>query len=96
MAAYPDGNVSGKPESWNRRWADLRAYAGRIADGEIADPCGGRAMHWGGLTIDADAERAERAVREGRWRRLDCGDTRNAFYAEVAARVLSAQEAGAR
>lgn len=81
IAMYPDADVTGKPASFNRRWAALRAYAERIVNGEIADPCG--ATHWGSRVLSNDVARAERAVREGRWVPARCSKTKNAFYAEV-------------
>lgn len=94
VRTYGWGNVEGKGKRWNAQWAKLRALVAEFDRGEVDDPCP-TARHWGGLAIDADRERAERAVREGRWRRADCGRTSNTFYAEVAQRraVLAASEA---
>jgi hypothetical protein len=77
------------PPSWHR----VRAYAERIAAGEVADPCP-RAMHYAGPVIDA--ARIERAVREGRLRRVRCREkVSNTFLVETGKRgvVLSAMEA---
>ncbi len=56
-----------------------------LADGHIEDPppnpCDGMVEHWGGPGIPIDRERADEAVRLGRWRELDCGDTHNEYYA---------------
>jgi hypothetical protein len=67
---YPWGNVPGKLDGWNRHWAKLRAHVTRIAAGEVADPCGGRAMHWGGRM---DRPRARMVP-------VRCGRTANVFY----------------
>jgi hypothetical protein len=103
ISAYPDGDVPGKPESWNRRWADLRAYAARIAAGEVEDPCRG-ADHWNARN-GAEADRAAKARAEGRWALVRCKQaTANEFNRAVASRaplagsraVLAAKEASGR
>lgn len=50
VRGYPWGDIDGKPAAFNRRWAKLRAYVTRVAAGDVRDPCGGRATHWGGTT----------------------------------------------
>jgi len=70
-----------RPPGWPRKasWAEhvghWRAALDRAAEwqlGRVADPCRGKlALHWGG-DMDAPARRM---------RRVDCGDTRNTFYA---------------
>lgn len=80
VRAYPWGNHPGKSESWNRRWQRLRDHATRIVAGEVADPCG--ADHFGARDIPVDVERAERAIRAGKWARIRCG-TKNAMYRVV-------------
>ena len=62
-------------------WARVLAAAGTDVVFPPDNPCDGPPRHWGGLAIRADRTRAARALRAGWWRRLDCGPTRNAFYA---------------
>jgi hypothetical protein len=68
------------PESWPNNaswiahlpfWRRALAVSEKWVKGELSDPCRGRAWHWGG-TIDAP---------RGRMIAVDCGKTRNTFYA---------------
>ncbi|MGW8286342.1 MAG: hypothetical protein ACWGPR_11560 [Candidatus Deferrimicrobiaceae bacterium] len=52
-------------------WRAALRRAERWQLGELADPCRGRALHWGGKMDDP----------RGRMKRVDCGDTANIFYA---------------
>ncbi len=64
-------------------WAYMNAAAPTVSKlvkawvrgAEIADPCGGRAVHWGSVE-DMKARRIDPAVY------LDCGGTRNVFISE--------------
>ena len=77
--------TTGNEPTWNTadnaRWHVLLGVAASALRGETADPCRG-ATQWGGLRIEGDRIRAERAVAAGRWVRVEC-DTRNAFFREV-------------
>lgn len=69
--------------SWGEHAGYWRAALDRAAAwqlGMVADPCRGKSWHWAGMLIESDRERADKAVREGRWRRVDCGHTRNVFF----------------
>jgi hypothetical protein len=68
-----------KPEGWPRAaswkrhlplWREALARSARWSQGELADPCRGRAWHWGG-TIDTP---------QGRMVAVNCGETRNTYY----------------
>lgn len=68
----------GTAEEWAIRAARLRAlfeYVERVIDGEIPDPCRGRALRWGGSMdhelIEMWKQRGEVVLR--------CGGTRNTF-----------------
>lgn len=73
-----------RPRGWPRalpwaryrpRWLAIVEHVRAITDGHVPDPCpAGQAMHWG---CEADDVRAHRAG----WTRLDCGPTRNHFWA---------------
>ncbi len=67
----PAGDEPSWPAEWNRRWARVREVAAGALAGHIANPCP-RAAHFGGMTLGPDHNRATRAVREGRWRRVRC------------------------
>lgn len=76
------GNSPGKPEGWPARlswerhapyWQRVLDGSRRILDGEIRHRCVEEPWHWGGPMDHA------RAVRN-RWRRIDCGPTRNEFW----------------
>lgn len=58
------------------RWLSLYERAGRVVRGEVAARCDG-IEHWG-MSDPASAD-YQRAIRAG-WERIDCGDTRNAFW----------------
>ncbi len=84
VSAYPDGDVPGKGDAFNRRWRDLRAYAALIADGDVTDPCPG-ADHWNARNLAPERDRAEKAIREGRRRLVRCREhTANMFTATTA------------
>jgi hypothetical protein len=82
-----------QPSGWPQRlrWAryaqrcrDTFARVERFLRGELPDPCP-RAEHFGSRVLRADVERAERAVREGRWTPARCrGETVNAYFARGA------------
>jgi len=75
-----------RPPSWpsSASWATHRPHWERILDmaarahaGELQHQCDGEPHHWGGPVVDH--ERIERGIARGYWRRLDCGETKNAF-----------------
>lgn len=65
------------------RWRAVRETVRRFVRGKLPDPCERPTHHWGGMRIEADRLRAERAVREGRWRAVDCGTTGNVYFEVV-------------
>lgn len=76
------GNSPEKPEGWPERlswehhvpaWEHVLDGSQRILNGEIHHRCTEEPWHWGGA---ADHWRAVR----NRWRRIDCGPTRNEFW----------------
>lgn len=77
-------------DRFRRAWAETLTRSRTDLVIPPPNPCDGRPEHWGGMTISRDRDRAERAVREGRWRRLRCGDARNAFF-EVRRRLRRAE-----
>ena len=79
-----------EPDGWPKRWRwrpelcrAVFERARAFMRGELKDSCPG-ASNWGAKNLRSDVERGNRAVREGRWRKLDC-PTSNQFYATVAA-----------
>lgn len=79
IRAYPWADIVAAPTWVNDKWRALRGLVLRWGRGEVGGTC--PAIHWGGLRIAADRVRADRAVKTGRWRVVDCGDTANTFYA---------------
>jgi hypothetical protein len=76
-----------QPEHWpsgvswataRERWMRIYEAAGRFVRGELEHRCeGGTVDHWGSPRAGSiDMRRARRAG----WTRVDCGDTRNAFW----------------
>jgi hypothetical protein len=60
------------PWRWYReRWQRVLTTARLVLRGEMDDPCDGRAEHFGGKMDAPDKS----------FIRIDCGDTRNLFYA---------------
>lgn len=68
-----------KPEHWDGRaswkrvrpqWMSTLQRARGVIAGKLADPCGGRSVHWGG-PMDKPSKKL---------RRIDCGKTANYFY----------------
>lgn len=57
---------------WETRWSRVLERADAWSRGEIADPCRGRAIHWGGKT--------DRVLSSSKWKKLDCGKTVNTYY----------------
>lgn len=68
-------------EGHRPKWMARLALARQILSGRITHQCDGEPEHWGGRHVRIDQRRAESAIRRGVWRRLDCGDTRNDFFA---------------
>lgn len=59
--------------SWERHrpaWEAALQRSDAFFAGELADPCDGRAVHWGGEMDEAPEH----------WRKVDCGATANRFY----------------
>jgi hypothetical protein len=79
------------------RWRALVATVEGVLSGRVR-ACS--ATHWGSPHPSLpDHERAARAVREGRWRVVNCGRTANRFYAErrlPGSRALDAATAAGR
>jgi hypothetical protein len=79
------GRILAQPQHQARWQATLRR-ARRWLAGEIKPLCRYRPVHWGGMRLAVDRERARRALREGRWRSAECYDpetrrpTRNDFF----------------
>lgn len=68
-----------KPVNWPKKvswvhhlskWRSILGLSDKWSKGEIADPCRGRAWHWGGI-IDTP---------RGRMVPINCGETHNTFY----------------
>jgi hypothetical protein len=74
--------------AWSRyrgAWLEALDSSEAWLDGRIRAHCRYRPMHWGGMRIRRDRQRANRAVAAGRWRHADCRDetgkpTRNGFF----------------
>lgn len=73
-----------RPAGWPARlpwpryredWLAALEHVRAALRGDVADPCRGEADHWG-APYGGDLERATAAG----WVRLDCGETRNAFW----------------
>ena len=60
--------------AYRERWLGVLAEARRVVAEGVVSPCSERVEHWGGVV---DRERARRLGM----RRVDCGPTRNDFYA---------------
>ncbi len=71
VSAWPWGDISGKSERFNERWAELRELVTEVLRGARDDPCP-RAVHWGGA-MDAP---------KGKMVPAKCASaTANTFYA---------------
>lgn len=78
----------GQQDQWPREagsheaeWWKLHDRLDAWSEGRVHSPCRG-ADHWGGLRIAIDRRRANKAVSEGRWRKIKCQvETANTFYA---------------
>lgn len=68
-------------ERFEPLWRRVLVFAATDVVFEPENPCDGNPEHWGGMAITTDRLRAHRAVEDGRWAALDCGGTRNRFYA---------------
>jgi hypothetical protein len=66
-----------------RRWTEIYALVGRALADEERHRCDRAPDHWGSPRITADRLRSQRAILEGRWREVNCGDTRNTFFRVV-------------
>ena len=61
-------------ERYRPRWLATVEHVRAVLRGEVADPCGGEADHWGGPMDDHRARRAG-------WTRVECSaPTRNRFW----------------
>lgn len=91
----PDGNEPSWNAAFNRRWAELRVHARAVVEGRVRRPC--IADHWGSpSTLLPDPDRITKAVSEGRWRVVRCGDTANIFVRELKLKRLSAAAASGK
>lgn len=77
--AYSSPMRRGRWPAWaenapDSAWRRVLARAAAFLAGDVGDPCGGRAIHWGDRA--GDAIRAQRAG----WLLATCGETRNAFW----------------
>lgn len=87
----------GWTERFRQKWLDTLARAdawyaslwrgpedgsGTAPSGATLD-CRYRPHHWGGMRLEVDRQRADRALREGRWRRAECEGTSNGFFCVV-------------
>lgn len=80
----------GWPEHWpafgnyRESWRAVYARSLAFVRGELDPPCSGAPRNWLSRTHPSDREVARRYVEElRRWREVDCGETRNAFYEPV-------------
>ncbi len=82
-AAYAQRLPAGLSAREIERWDALVGVVEEALARTIPDPCP-HATHWGSPSAQLpDVDRAERALREGRWRLVKCRTkTANAFYAE--------------
>lgn len=71
IRTLPAGEITGRLRRYSKEWEVIQQRVEDWAKGEVKDPCQGQAMHWGG--------HMDHAPRS--WRSLDCGSTRNLFYA---------------
>lgn len=82
------GTPRGWPGDWpgfgayRERWAAVLEAARAIVRGEVGSPCSEPPHHWA-ARIASMLERAEERIAAGDWIAVDCGETRNAFYAVV-------------
>jgi hypothetical protein len=74
--------------AYRERWLTLYRAAGQIVRGEIHPQCQRPVDHWG-MRHGVDFERAQRAG----WDEVDCGETRNAFWAVPAVAQAEARAA---
>ncbi len=80
--------------AWERGaelWRERLDHAEGIIRGEVAPACDRTPHHWG-ARYGIDRSRAERAIEEGRWQVVDCGETRNAFYRVRGLRLATADD----
>ncbi len=74
----PDGSTAtiehARWSAFRSRWLALYEVAGDVLRGDVAHACAEAPRHWGGRVDRARAERMG-------LRRIDCGETRNDFYA---------------
>lgn len=83
VRSWTADDVPGQSASWNRRWAKLRTLAADVLAGRVQDPCSARTVHWGGMSLRGDHERAQRALRAGKWVLARCSQrTSNTFFEE--------------
>lgn len=62
---------------YRARWLAMVEHVRAVLRGDLPDPCGGEADHWGARSEALpDIHRA----RAAGWDELDCGDTANAFW----------------
>lgn len=73
--------------SWNRHlkyWRNVQQTVLSWGAGQVRDPSGGRAWHWGSPSPELpDLYRAQGAINDRRWVLLNIGSTQNSFYGHV-------------
>lgn len=81
-AAWVELDRPKQPELWAAALERVRAFEA----GELADPCRGRAEHWGGTVkgTERDQARIAACLAAGKCEVVDCGGTRNTFFRTVA------------
>jgi hypothetical protein len=87
----PGGDIEEWSPQQNAEWAQVRRVALLALEGRVRNPAP-HATHWGARNLSGDVRRAERAIEQGRWRRVPSA-TLNAFYVEVRGKTLAAAEA---
>ncbi len=84
----------GRVLTWERGaelWRARLEHAEEIVRGEVSPSCDRTPHHWG-ARYGVDRSRAQRAIDEGRWQVVNCGDTRNAFYRVRGLRIATADD----
>lgn len=71
LRSLPDGPLTGWLSHYSEQWQSIREFVEEWSEGAIPDPCGGLAHHFGGPM--------DKTPRH--WRQLECGPTRNQYYA---------------
>lgn len=77
-------SLRGWNERYREQWLETveRADTWYGGEGEEVN-CRYRPHHWGSRRLFVDRQRADRALREGRWRRAECEGTSNGYFCVV-------------